>query len=46
MGTSNGLALSHREIKYLLSLPDRLYMLMLDKLLIPDAYGGYNGYTV
>lgn len=47
MSTSNALAVSRREIKYLLSLPDRLYMLdSLDKLLIPDAYGGYNGYTV
>lgn len=41
------LSVSRREIKYLLSLPDRLYLLnALDQLLIPDAYGGYNGYTV
>lgn len=41
------LSVSRREVKYLLSLPDRLYLLnALDQLLIPDAYGGYNGYTV
>ena len=41
------LAVSRREVKYLLSLPDRLYLLnALDQLLIPDAYGGYNGYLV
>ncbi|MBU5626765.1 polyphosphate polymerase domain-containing protein [Oscillibacter sp. MSJ-2] len=41
------LAVARREIKYLLSLPDRLFLLdALDRLLTPDAYGGYNGYTV
>lgn len=41
------LAVSRKEIKYLISLPDRLYLLeALNQLLIPDAYGGYNGYTV
>ena len=41
------LAVSRREIKYLISLKDRLYLLdALNRLLIPDAYGGYNGYTV
>lgn len=41
------LAVSRKEVKYLLSLPDRLYLLeALDRLLTPDAYGGYNGYTV
>ncbi len=41
------LAVARREIKYLLSLPDRLFLLdALDQLLTPDAYGGYNGYTV
>ncbi len=41
------LSVSRREVKYLLSLPDRLFLLgALDQLLTPDAYGGYNGYTV
>lgn len=45
--TRNTLSVSRREVKNLLSLPDRLYLLdALDRLLTPDAYGGYNGYTV
>ncbi|WP_242842674.1 polyphosphate polymerase domain-containing protein [Terrisporobacter othiniensis] len=41
------IAVSRKEIKYLVSLKDRLYLLScLDKLLTPDAYGGYNGYSV
>jgi hypothetical protein len=41
------LAVSRKEVKYLISLPDRLYLLdALSQLLIPDVYGGYNGYTV
>lgn len=45
--TSKLLSVSRREVKYLISLEDRLYLLnALDKLLTPDAYGGYNGYTV
>lgn len=41
------LSVSRREVKYLISLPDRLYLLnALDKILVPDKYGGYNGYTV
>lgn len=45
--TVNTLAVYRKEIKYLISLPDRLYLLdALNQLLIPDAYGGYNGYTV
>lgn len=41
------LSVSRREVKYFVSLEDRMYLLKaLDKLLIPDAYGGYNGYTV
>lgn len=41
------LAVSRKEVKYLLNLPDRLFLLdALDRLLTPDAYGGYNGYTV
>lgn len=47
MNTTQVLAVSRREVKYLLSLPDRLFLLgALDQLLTPDAYGGYNGYTV
>jgi hypothetical protein len=41
------LAVSRREFKYLLSLTDRLFLLdALDRLLIPDTYGGCNGYGV
>lgn len=41
------LSVSRREVKYLISLPDRLFLLdALDRILTPDAYGGYNGYTV
>ncbi len=41
------LSVSRSEVKYLLSLPDRLYLLnALSRILIPDAYGGYDGYTV
>lgn len=45
--TANTLAVYRKEVKYLIFLPDRLYLLdALNQLLIPDAYGGYNGYTV
>lgn len=45
--TTDTLAVSRKEVKYLISLPDRLYLLdALSQLLVPDAYGGYNGYTV
>ncbi|MDE8735520.1 hypothetical protein P0G10_20810, partial [Eubacteriales bacterium DFI.9.88] len=38
---------ARKEVKYLLSLADRLYILdALDRILVPDTYGGYNGYTV
>ena len=41
------IAVSRKEVKYLVSLKDRLYLLScLDKLLTPDVYGGYNGYSV
>lgn len=41
------LSVSRKELKFLLSLKDRLYLLnCLNKLLTPDAYGGYNGYSV
>lgn len=41
------LSVSRREVKYLVSISDRLYLLnALDRILTPDSYGGYNGYTV
>ena len=41
------LSVSRKEVKYLLSLQDRLFLLdALDHILTPDAYGGYDGYTV
>lgn len=41
------LAVARKEIKYMVSLPDRLFLLdALDKLMTPDVYGGYDGYTV
>lgn len=41
------LAVSRREMKYLISLTDRLYLIeALDQLLTADEYGDYNGYTV
>ncbi len=44
---SDLLSVSRREAKYLISLEDRIYLLYaLNQLLTPDAYGGYNGYTV
>lgn len=47
MSTPASLAVSRSEVKYLISLTDRVGLLKaLDQLLIPDAYGGYNGYTV
>ncbi len=43
----NVLSVYRKEVKYLISLPDRLYLLdALNKILTPDAYGDYNGYTV
>ena len=47
MSNHQKLSVSRREVKYLISLSDRLYLLnALDTILTPDAYGGYNGYTV
>ncbi len=41
------ISVSRKEMKSLISLKDRMYLIEnLDKVLIPDAYGGYNGYTV
>ncbi|SHH91099.1 VTC domain-containing protein [Clostridium collagenovorans DSM 3089] len=43
----NTIAVSRRELKYLVSLVDRVYLLnALSKILKPDEYGGYNGYSV
>ena len=45
--TQKVLSVSRRELKYLISLTDRIYLIeALDKLLTADEYGGYNGYTV
>ncbi len=47
INSSKLLSVSRREVKYLISQEDRLFLLeALDKLLTPDAYGGYNGYVV
>ncbi|WP_290774046.1 polyphosphate polymerase domain-containing protein [Anaerofustis sp.] len=41
------LSVARREVKYLIGLEDRLFVLdSMDKILTPDVYGGYNGYTV
>ncbi|WP_040214010.1 polyphosphate polymerase domain-containing protein [Clostridium polynesiense] len=41
------LTVARKEKKFMVSLEDRLYLLnALDKLLIPDSYGDYNGYRV
>lgn len=41
------LAIARKELKYLISLTDRLYLLdALNQILTLDSYGGYNGYTV
>ena len=38
------ITVSRREFKYMVDLKDRLYLLdALNKILVPDAYGGYNG---
>lgn len=45
--TITKLAVARKELKYLISLQDRLYLLdALNQILTPDAYGGYNGYRV
>ena len=47
MSSSALLSVARKEFKYLLSLKDRTFLLnALDKLLIPDAYGDYDGYSV
>lgn len=41
------ITVSRREFKYMVDLKDRLYLIeALNKILVPDAYGGYNGYRV
>lgn len=43
----NLLSVARREVKYLINLEDRLFVLeAMNKILTPDAYGGYNGYRV
>ncbi|SFH58491.1 polyphosphate polymerase domain-containing protein [Pisciglobus halotolerans] len=43
----NNLTVFRTELKYLIDLPDRLHLInCLDRLLVPDAYGGYDGYQV
>ena len=38
---------SRKEMKYMVDLEDRLYLISaLNKILIPDVYGDYNGYSV
>ncbi len=45
--SNTAIAVSRKEFKGLINLTDRMYLIEnLDKLLTPDAYGGYNGYTV
>lgn len=47
MASEKVLAVSRKEKKYLISLPDRMFLLnALDQILTPDTYGDYNGYTV
>lgn len=41
------LSVNRRELKYMVSLTDRVYLLnALSQILTPDEYGDYNGYTV
>lgn len=41
------IAVARKELKYLVSLTDRVYLLnALSKILKPDEYGDYNGYSV
>ena len=43
----NLLSVARREVKYLINLEDRIFVLdAMNKILVPDAYGGYNGYRV
>ncbi len=47
LSANDHLTVSRSELKYLIGLKDRLYLLhALDTLLIPDAYGDYSGYSV
>ncbi len=41
------LTVSRKELKYFLNIEDRMRLIAaLDKILVPDAYGGYDGYRV
>ncbi len=45
--SSAPISVSRKEMKSLVGLKDRMFLIeTLDKILTPDAYGGYNGYTV
>lgn len=51
MGTATAeakaLTVSRRELKFMINLEDRMRLIAaLDKVLIPDAYGDYDGYRV
>lgn len=51
MGTTTvaakALTVSRREMKFMINLEDRMRLIAaLDKVLIPDAYGSYDGYRV
>lgn len=44
---AQSLSVSRRELKFLLNIEDRMRLIAgLDKVLIPDAYGSYDGYRV
>ena len=39
------LSVSRKEVKFLVSSTDRVYLLnSLSQILVPDKYGDYNGY--
>lgn len=47
VSTTQALTVSRRELKFLVNLEDRMRLIAaLDKILIPDAYGDYDGYRV
>lgn len=45
--TAQSLTVSRSELKFMINLEDRMKLIAaLDKILIPDAYGDYDGYRV
>lgn len=45
--TKQSLSVSRQELKFFLNIEDRMRLIAgLDKILIPDAYGNYDGYRV